>query len=256
MRCSALLLSLLFCGAVHAQQDAPPDIAFDRPGIGFAAWTLPRGSIALEAGLLSFSRDRDDAGVLSTQYSADITLRIGVAEHLELQAFTSPWNHLRVAPRDTPAERSSGAGDVGVGLKVALPLSSEKHAVALLASTTFATGSRDFSEGATQYALGASYEYDVDDRWTGALYANLTRGGSEDSVTWAPSVSFAATDTVSTYLEVGFTDTHGEPSSRIAGAGVTWMVKPRVQLDASFDVGLNDDSPDIQAGLGVSVYFE
>lgn len=255
MRCSALLVSLLFCGAVHAQ-DAPPDIAFDRPGIGFAASTLPRGGVALEAGLPSFSRDRDDAGVLSTQYSADITLRIGLAEHLELQAFTSPWNHLRVAPRDAPAERSSGAGDVGVGLKVALPLSSEKHAVALLASTTFATGSRDFSEGATQYALGASYEYDFDDRWTGALYANVTRGGGEDSVTWAPSVSFAATETVSTYLELGFTDTHGEPSTRIAGAGVTWMVKPRVQLDASFDVGLNDDSPDVQAGLGVSVYFE
>jgi len=255
MRCSALLVSLLFCGAVHAQ-DAPADIAFDRPGIGFAASTLPRGGVALEAGLPSFSRDRDDAGVLSTQYSADITLRIGLAEHLELQAFTSPWNHLRVAPRDAPAERSSGAGDVGVGLKVALPLSSEKHAVALLASTTFATGSRDFSEGATQYALGASYEYDFDDRWTGALYANVTRGGSEDSVTWAPSVSFAANETVSTYLELGFTDTHGEPSTRIAGAGVTWMVKPRVQLDASFDVGLNDDSPDVQAGLGVSVYFE
>lgn len=256
MRCSALLVLLLCSGGVHAQQDAPPDIAFDRPGIGFAASTLPRGGVALEAGLPSFSRDRDDAGVLSTQYSADINLRIGLAEHLELQAFTSPWNHLRVAPRDAPAERSSGAGDVGVGLKVALPLSSEKHAVALLATTTFATGSRDFSEGATQYALGASYEYDFNDRWTGALYANVTRGGSENSITWAPSVSFAATDTVSTYLEVGFTDAHGEPSTRIAGGGVTWMVAPTVQLDASFDVGLDDDSPDTQAGLGISVYFD
>ncbi|WP_353085503.1 transporter [Stenotrophomonas sp.] len=256
MRCSVLLLLLLCSGGVHAQQDAPPDIAFDRPGIGFAASTLPRGGVALEAGLPSFSRDRDDAGVLSTQYSADINLRIGLAEHLELQAFTSPWNHLRVAPRDTPAERSHGAGDVGIGLKVALPLSSEKHAVALLASTTFATGSRDFSEGATQYALGASYEYDFNDRWTGALYANVTRGGSEDSITWAPSVSFAATDTVSTYLEVGFTEAHGEPSTRIAGAGVTWMVAPTVQLDASFDVGLDDGSPDTQAGIGISVYFQ
>lgn len=256
MRCSALLLSVLFSGAVHAQQDAPPDLAFDRPGIGFAASTLPRGGVALEAGLPSFSRDRDDAGVLSTQYSTDLNLRIGVASHMELQAFTSPWNHLRVAPRGAPSERSHGAGDLGLGLKVALPLSSEKHALAVLASTTFATGSRDFSEGATQYALGASYEYDFNDQWTGALYANVTRGGSEDSVTWAPSLSFAATDTLSTYLEAGFTDTDGEPSTEIAGAGITWMVTPTVQLDASFDVGLDDDSPDVQAGLGVSVYFQ
>jgi len=256
MRCSALLLSLLSCGVAHAQQDAPPDLAFDRPGIGFAASTLPRGGAALEVGLPSFSRDRDQTGVLNTQYSAELNLRIGLASHLELQAFTSPWNHLRVAPRDAPAERSSGAGDVGVGLKFALPLPSDRHAVALLASTSFATGSRDFSAGATQYALGASYEYDFNDHWTGALYANVTRGGSEDSVTWAPSLSFAATDTVSTYVEAGFTDTRGEPSSDIAGAGITWMVTPTVQLDASFDVGLDDDSPDTQAGLGVSVYFQ
>ena len=137
MRCSALLLPLLFfSGAVHAQQDAPPDLAFDRPGIGFAASTLPRGGVALEAGLPSFSRDRDQDGVLSAQYSTDINLRIGLARHLELQAFTSPWNHLRVAPRDAPAERSSGAGDVGVGLKFALPLSSEKHAVACSIATS------------------------------------------------------------------------------------------------------------------------
>jgi hypothetical protein len=256
MRCSALLVSLLFSGAAHAQQDAPPDLAFDRPGIGFAASTLPRGGVALEAGLPGFSRDRDDAGVLSTQYTADINLRIGLASHVELQAFTSPWNQLRVAPRNAPAERSSGAGDVGVGLKFALPLPSDTHAVALLASTTFATGSRDFSEGATQYALGASYEYAFNDHWTGALYANVTRGGSEDSVTWAPSLSFAATDTISTYLEAGFTDSDGEPSTGIAGAGITWMVTPTVQLDASFDVGLDEDSPDTQAGLGVSVYFQ
>lgn len=255
MRCTALLLSLLVSTAASAQEDAPPELAFDRPGIGFAASTLPRGGVALEAGLPSFSRDRDADGVLSTQYSADLALRIGVASHVELQAFTSPWNHLRVAPRDVPAARSRGAGDLGIGLKVALPLPSDRHAVALLATTTFATGSRDFSEGATQYALGASYEYEVSDRWTGALYANVTRGGSEDSVTWAPSLSFAATDTVSTYLEAGFTHTDGEPSSRIAGAGITWMASPTVQLDASFDVGLDDDSPDTQAGLGVSVYF-
>ncbi|REM99491.1 transporter, partial [Mycobacterium tuberculosis] len=48
----------------------------------------------------------------------------------------------------------------------------------------------------------------------------------------------------------------GEPSTEIAGAGITWMVMPTVQLDASFDVGLDDDSPDMQAGLGVSVYFQ
>jgi hypothetical protein len=34
------------------------------------------------------------------------------------------------------------------------------------------------------------------------------------------------------------------------------MATSRVQLDASFDLGLDSDSPDLQAGLGVSFYFE
>jgi hypothetical protein len=64
------------------------------------------------------------------------------------------------------------------------------------------------------------------------------------------------TDTVSAFLEAGFTHTKGEPSTSVAGAGITWMVAQRVQLDASFDLGLDSNSPDLQAGLGVSFYFE
>jgi hypothetical protein len=179
-----------------------------------------------------------------------------MAEHVELQVFSTPWNHLQVDPRGARSRSINGAGDSGLALKIALPSSSDRHAFALLASSSFATGARDFSEGGTQYALGASYEYTFDDRWSGALYANATRGAGEDSVTWSPSLSVALSDRVSSYIEAGFTHTDGEPSTAIAGAGLTWMVARTVQLDASFDVGLDHDSPDLQAGLGVSFFFQ
>ncbi|MCF7752090.1 transporter [Bacillus subtilis subsp. subtilis] len=249
----ALALLLIACPALAQDGDQTP--AFDRPGIGFSPTTLPRGSVALEWGLPSLERDRDADGTRSTQYSSDINLRIGLAERVELQAFSTPFNHLQLKPRNDSARSRNGGGDSGLALKVALPTPSDKHAWALLASTTFATGARDFSEGGTQYALGGSYEYSFDDRWSGALYANATRGAGEDSFTWSPSMSVALTDTVSSYLEAGFTRTRGEPSTAIAGAGVTWMVARAVQLDASFDLGLDDDSPDLQAGLGVSFFF-
>lgn len=140
------VIALAFCAFdVHAQDDDAGTPAFDRPGIGFSTSTLPSGGVALELGLPSLQRDRDDAGVLATRYSTDINLRVGVSEYIELQAFSTPWNHLR---------------------------------------------------------------------------------------------------------------TDGQPSTAIAGAGVTWMVAPTVQLDASFDVGLDDASPDLLAGLGVAFYFQ
>lgn len=255
MRLPAALALLLIASPALAQEGDDEAPAFDRPGIGFAPTTLPRGSVAVELGLPSLERDRDDDGILSTQYSSDVTLRIGLAEHVELQAFGTPFNHLQVKPRDAAGRSRNGAGDSGVALKLALPSTSDKHAVALLASSSFGTGSRDFSEGGTQYALGASYQYSFDDRWSGALYANATRGAGQDSFTWSPSVSLALTDTVGAFIEAGFTHTDGEPATAIAGAGLTWMVARSVQLDASLDLGLDHDSPDLQAGLGVSFFF-
>ncbi|MGY8565415.1 transporter [Paracidovorax citrulli] len=239
-----------------AQQDESETPAFDRPGLGFAASVLPGGGVALELGLPDYQRDRDDAGTRSTEYGTDVRLRVGLGAQLELQAFGSPWNHLREAPRDAPATTTRGAGDSGLALKYALPLHSERHALALLASSSFGTGSRDFSEGGTQYELGASYEYTFNQRWSGALYVNGTRGAGEDAFTWSPSLSLAASDTVSAYIEAGFTHTRGEPATSVAGAGLTWMPAERIQLDASFDLGLDRDSPDLQAGLGISFYFE
>ncbi|MFG6108921.1 transporter [Stenotrophomonas nematodicola] len=256
MRLTTTLALLLLASPALAQDGGEETPAFDRPGIGFSPSTLPRGSVALEWGLPSVERDRDEDGTRSTQYSSDLNLRIGVAEHVELQVFSTPWNHLQVDPRGARSRSVNGAGDSGLALKIALPSSSDRHAFALLASSSFATGARDFSEGGTQYALGASYEYTFDDRWSGALYANATRGAGEDSFTWSPSLSVALSDRVSSYIEAGFTHTDGEPSTAIAGAGLTWMVARTVQLDASFDVGLDHDSPDLQAGLGVSFFFQ
>ncbi|MEG2803241.1 transporter [Stenotrophomonas sp.] len=256
MRLPATLALLLIAAPALAQDEGGEPPAFDRPGLGFAPTTLPRGSVALEWGLPSLERDRDDAGSRTEQYSSDLTLRIGLAEQVELQAFSTPWNQLRVRPRGAPSQRTQGAGDSGLAVKIALPTASDRHALALLASSTFATGSRDFSEGGTQYALGASYEYAFDDRWSGALYANATRGAGPDSVTWSPSLSLAMTERVSGYLEAGFTHTRGEPGTALAGAGLTWRVSRALQLDASFDLGLDHDSPDLQAGLGVSFLFQ
>ncbi|WP_312327476.1 transporter [Stenotrophomonas sp.] len=256
MRAWMGLMLVAFAAPAWAQQDDDETPAFDRPGLGFAASVLPAGGVALELGLPDYERDRDDAGTRTTEYGTDLRLRVGLGANFELQAFGSPWNRLREAPRNAPSTTTRGAGDTGLALKFAFPLDSDRHAVALLASSSFDTGSRDFSEGGTQYQLGASYEYTFNDRWTGALYGNATRGAGEDAFEWSPSLSLAVSDNISAYIEAGFTHTDGESSTSVAGAGLTWMPARRVQLDASFDLGLDRNSADLQAGLGVSFYFE
>jgi len=118
-----------------------------------------------------------------------------------------------------------------------------------------ARGDAAFSDG-RQYALAASVEQALTDRWSLGLFAEHQRGAGQRTTTWAPSLSLQATPTVSTYLEAGFFDVSDAPDQTLAGAGLSWQVRPGVQLDISFDVGLDDDSPDLQMASGLSVYLD
>lgn len=249
---ATLVLTSTSAAAQTSESAEPP--AFDRPGISFSTDTLPRGAFAWEQGLPDFERN-DDRGTRSRLYSANTNLRLGLSERVELQLATSAYN--RLSERDGDGRRSRhGAGDTGLAVKLALPSSHEAFSWAVLGAVTAASGERDFSNGATQYTLGTTLGYDFNERVAGALYFNLDRSDGANTWTWSPSLSFALSDRTAVYVEAGMSRSEHASTSSVAGGGVTWMATPRVQLDASFDVGLDRNSPDLQGGLGASFYFD
>ncbi|WP_369040204.1 transporter [Stenotrophomonas maltophilia] len=248
----ALPLALLLASPPTLADEVP---GFDRPGIGFGTDSVPRGALAVEIGLPGFQRERDRDGQRSTTLSSDLLLRTGLAPGLELQLSSTPWLQQRQRGPDQPRTRQRGAGDSVVGLKWAGPGSTDRTAWALLASGVVARGDAAFSDG-RQYALAASVEHSITDRWSGALYASHQRGDGQRSTTWSPSVALAASDRIGLYLEAGFTRARHQPDLSVAGAGLTWMLRPNVQLDASFDVGLDRDSPDLQLATGIAFYLD
>lgn len=255
--CGALALAL--CGglagpAAAATADEAEAPSFDRPGIAFSTQTLPRGAFAWEQGLPDVERDRD-GGARSTRYAAATLLRLGLADRLELQLSASPYVHLR--EREDGQRRSRhGAGDTGLALKLALPSAHERFSWAVLAGATADSARRGLGNGATVYTLGTTLGYDFDDRVSGALYFNLDRSDGRDTWTWSPSLGLALSERLGAYVEAGLSRSQGESATAVAGAGLTWMATPRVQLDASFDRGLDARSPDWQGGVGVSFYFD
>lgn len=250
-----LLVASCLASAPVLAQDLPAPPGFDRPGIGFGTDTVPRGSLALEFGLPTLQRDRGRDGRRSTLLSGDALLRTGLAPGWELQLASTPWNRQRLSGPGMPRMRSHGAGDSHLGVKWAGPGSNERMSWAVLASAVVARGDADFTEG-RHYALAASVDHQLDERWSIALFASHQRGAGQRSTTWSPSLALAVTNRLGTYLEAGFTDHHGAPDQAIAGAGLTWMLRPNVQLDASFDIGLDEDSPDLQLGTGIAVYLD
>lgn len=253
MRTSLALV--LACTVVAAPSGADTP-AFDRPGIAFSPSTLPAHSFAWEQGLPDFQRDRS-GGVTQRAYAASTRLRYGVTDRWEVQ-LAAPLFEQVDTNGSGQAFTASGAGDVSVALKLGLTPGADTFNAALLGAVSFPTAARKLSAGTEQYSLGATAGWTLNPQQSVALYANVDLLDGDAKWTVSPNWSFALSDTVSGYLEGGyqFSNAKGQAANAVAGGGLTWMVRPTVQLDAYGLAGLTSASTDLAAGCGVSVFFK
>ncbi len=244
---SWFILALL--AAPLAWADAP---AFDRPGISFSTSVLPAGTFDWEQGLPDLERDHGD-GIRSTTQSAGTNFRIGLGNELELQLSGSPWN--RLDQHDAvSSQHLTGAGDIRVSLKWAPPVAGKNWSLALLGGVSFDTGAAAFSNGQQVYSLGATVARDLGDDRSLAAYANVDHAGGADTWTLSANFGFPLGGDFAGYIEAGRSFGTGMPAS-VAGGGVTWLYRDRLQFDLYARCGLTAESPDLQAGAGISLYW-
>ena len=250
MKAPILLYAVLALAARQAHAEDAPE--FDRPGIGFSTSTVGKGVFVWEQGLPDASRDRSD-GLTTTTWTADTLLRLGLANALELQLGADSWSGLRVHGPDGRI-RETGGGDGSVALKWAPTLADEQLSVAFKAGASLPWGRAPLGDAGQNYDLGVTVALALPRDGSVALYVDRQWGDAGSGWLLSPSYGFALRPQLSAYVEAGYGT--GAQYMRAAGAGVTWMVSPRVQLDASFLRGLDADTTDWQGGIGVSMYFD
>lgn len=233
------LLALGMASSAHAG-DNP---GYDRPGLGFSPAVLAAGDFTWEQSLPDFSHSDD-----TSLYTADTLLRLGIGGPLELQLDTS-YNHLSV-----PGNSTWGRGDTSIGVKFA-PASVGAFGWGVLGSVTFTDGASEFSGGHHQYLLGAAFNWQLDPRNSLGAYLETVRSDGRHDHLIALNAGRALTDVVGGYVEVAWLHTADIGDGSMAGAGLTWQITPRVQLDGSFRHRVGGHADTWQAGLGVSVYF-
>lgn len=246
----AALATLTLGFALPARADNP---GYDRPGHGFTPVVLGAGDITVEQGLPDWSRDRQ-GGITSSQYTADSLLRIGIGDPLELQLGSSPWNSLRQSGGGSDSS-SQGHGDTLLGLKLALPSSNQAFTWGLRGSVEFTDGSKAFRSAHRQYLLGAQFNLQASERNSLGLYLQSVRSDGVDSTTVAVSDNYTLSKTLTLYVETARLHAPDQGNGSFAGAGLAWMITPRVQLDTGFDRRLGGAAPAWQTNLGVSIYF-
>ena len=253
-----IILLAVPAGSVLAQE-AP--IATDRPGFLFSSLTVGRGVVQAELGLPSITlNESDDVKVRSTSLAG--LLRFGVTDDLELRLGAPVYTETRVefGPFD---DTDSGYGDLEVGAKWhILDNDGGRPSFALIPSVILPTGEDGFTADDPVYQLIAMAEWTLASGWGIGVLGGILNGPSGDDRFNQETFGLAAGRSLgspawSAYGEIVhiITDLDGASDSSFAGGGLKFLVSNDVQLDASFDRGLTDDSPDWLFGLGLAARF-
>ena len=241
----ALILSVpALCGA------APP---FERPSLGLNPDTLRDNNMALEVGLPDATLDqRGDTD--TTTLAVPTLIRLRLVNRLELQAAITGYR-FEQTKTDSSDNEQDGMGNSAVGAKFAL-YRGPMFRAAVAGGVLIDTASDAFSNNEDGGYAAMSGGWWMDDLHQIQLSARYEEKGKDRTITVVPSWHARLNDTWAVFLDAGLTHNteNGDDNNR-AGGGVTWMLTPTLQADLYGRGGLDSDSVDSEAGMGLAIAF-
>jgi hypothetical protein len=256
----ACVAGMLIAGMPRAL-NAQETISTDRPGLAFSPITVPQGALQFEVGVPQI--EMADAGSVEATITRIpfVAVRYGVVENLELRAI-SPLHNRSTVDDGTSETEESGNGDLELGAKWHVMSSGDgRPDISLIGSVFLPVGDDAFTistEDRVGYALNGVVGGPLGSSgisWVFVGGATVLPSGEDEHVTNANLVGYlgrSLTSRVSGYVDAGWFPSDADTEPAYAGGGLAFLAAPRVQLDAFFDAGLNDDALDWIFGGGVS----
>ncbi len=273
-------IQVLLCPAIAGDKDGDsPELVTDRPDLTESSSVVPKGTVQIEMGW-SMERLSSPGEDLTAHHFPETLARIGLHDRIELRLGWDggQWQELQ---KDGINVVSSGAGDMYLGTKLSLwSEDGNLPETALIMGSSIPTGSKCRASDqlgnrlcCSSFNLYSSRRYDpsvilamsktLSDRlsigWNLGTVWLTEREDSGDFDTlprgiYSASLGISATDRMGFFVEF-FGDTSltggSRPSNSVDG-GVTFLILPNVQLDASAGKGVSSESPDWFAGAGIS----
>jgi len=247
----------------YVSADAQDDtIMTDRPDFVESSDVVARGVMQLETSISM--ETNDDSGIHERSYTTPTLIRAGLGNRLELRMETD-GHVVRHTPIGNVTETDSGYADIALGVKWHFTdgdAQTHSPSTAWLLHVDLDTGTRQFSGNGLRPSLRYVAEWDVADAVScgvmpGVVYDKNDRHRFISGIL-AGTCGKQFTSALRGFVEVaGQQLASKDDGGNIVSAdtGVTWLVSKSVQLDASVQRGLTNETPDWTVAAGFSMRF-
>jgi len=265
MKFRALLFVALMAAPTMAAAQGR-DYCPDRPGIGTPACTMEAGRFSLETGLGDWTLNRDSTQREDVFVVGDFLLRMGIADHAEVQVGWTSLGFSRSRDRTTgEVEHRSGTGDLTLALRrnLANPDGSGFSA-AVMPFVSLPTGREPIGAGDWGAGLRIPLSYELTSAISLEMVPEFDADVNEDGhgrhFAFGDVVGVAAklSDALTATAEYQYR-TVREPgehhSEHLSGLSLGWQTSDRFQIDLGANAGLDRDADDLEIYMGISRRF-
>jgi len=257
-------LACLMAAAPAVGEETGGEFCADRPGKGSPTCTLEAGGFQLEGGF-AYAR-HDEHGVREEEFDyGALTFRWGVTDAMEAQILWSPYVVVREKVGGVTFEES-GSGDVAFSVRHRLADGhGEGPSAAVQVVVSAPTGSHGIGSDEWQGSIMLPVAFEVSEDTEILLMPQLdivedaAGGDHHAAIAGVIGIEHGMGD-VTFGAELWARrddDPLGETTEASVGFQLMWMPAgaDEVQLDIGVDIGLNEETPDLEFGMGVARRF-
>lgn len=245
------------------------ELATDRPDKTENPYTVDAGHYQLELDLVNYTYDHQDSGganrTVRSLAIAPFNIKVGLLNNLDLQFIAETYTTQETDDRNLRnKKRISGFGDIIVRGKMNIwGNDGGKTALGVIAFAKFPTNQDGLGNGAFEGGMIVPLEVKLPRDWDLGLMTEVdSRQNSDDSDYHAEfintiTVGHPIVGTLEGYIEF-YSNVSQEKGADWIGTfdvGVTYKVRPNIQLDAGVNIGLTDAADDLNPFIGLTVRY-
>lgn len=238
-------------------------ICTDRPTNGNYACTVPKGMVQIEADAFGWTTDRF-GGARNDEFAvASTVIKYGLSDSSDIQIAWTPYNRVRVRDAAGLVTTDEGVSDVTLLFKQRLTNPEDPVQVALLPFVSLPTASAGVGSGKVEGGIAVPINYYIPGDWVltfGPQLNILTNEvGSGRHVGVRQLINMAKSFGNFTIINELSTDWNFDPAGTIRqysyNNALVWLANPNLQFDIGTSTGLNRNTPDFAAYVGISTRF-